>query len=867
MTIDENASVGNFLSRDEVEKVTIIEEDLVLTEDSEIVYWNQFTILPNDYTDIFSGERNPDLDLIRAPQAWQITTGNPNVLVGIVDTKVDLNHEDLQGQVVLEVNMGTSTTPHGTGVAGMVAAKTNNNKGIASIANNVKLVSSRNIGYAMIDSISKIPGVKVINCSWNLGCSYDEYRDLWFTNEITNYRGVLVVAAAGNGTTSQSCNSNDYRYPASYESVLSVTGVGNRYPIGYHHNIINPDTGNPYLARSWKDVHEFRPHVSGNTDSHTHNDKVDVSAPGQFVLMLTDRYDDYPSGYMLGIGTSQSAPMVAGVAALIFSVNPNLTPAQVKDIIKSTADDIYHIPYNQNYVDSLGTGRVNAYRAVLTAHCMANPTPGLDMMIRNSLIDYGVEPDNNTQQIFWQSPDIWVRNQQDGTYISEHQNPEYDPVQPVYVYVRVTNRSCETSSGNDELELYWAKANTALNWPNYWDGSMSIDGVSLGGEVATLTIPPLAPGQEVILEFPWMVPNPDDYTNINENPWHFCLLARIVSDDDPMTSPEGSFITANVKNNNNLGWKNTTVVDLEPNTPGLVGGVVAVSNPFSQSRTYQLELFKDSAETGKSIYEEAEIGIEMDVVLYDAWERGSKTGSNFKLVKNSKKVIATGNNVIIDNIQFNANDYGTAYITFNFLTKELTDKSKYTYHVVQRDVVSGEIIGGETYEIRKKQRSAFLADAGGNKEIEKNETVTIYAGQINEDAVYNWYDPEGNLIYTGTDLTVSPAITQKYKLEVISNIDGYKDYDEVEVKVNPYKLQSLVPNPAMSQVTVNYEADEASSAYLMVVNQATASSDNYILDTEQNSVIIDLSGYASGFYSVILVCNGEIQSSKNLVKQ
>lgn len=216
---------------------------------------------------------------------------------------------------------------------------------------------------------------------------------------------------------------------------------------------------------------------------------------------------------------------------------------------------------------------------------------------------------------------------------------------------------------------------------------------------------------------------------------------------------------------------------------------------------------------------------------------------------------------------FDPNEIGTVYLTFNFLTKELTDKSKFVYHVIQRDATTNDIIGGETYEISKKPRDVFIADAGDDEEIDKNETITISADQINEDAIYNWYDPDGNLIYTGADLTVSPDITKTYKLEIISDIDGFKDYDEIEITVNPYKLESLVPNPATNQVVVNYEADEAISAYLMMVNLNTGNSDNYILDVQQNNTTINISAYTSGLYNIILVCDGEVQNSKTLLKQ
>lgn len=679
--------------------------------------------------------------------------------------------------------------------------------------------------------------------------------------------GVLIVACAGNGPGSPaSCgDGHGYAYPASYESTISVTSVGSRFPIGYYHNLVDPTTGNLYWHRSWKDCHAGKPDFGEG--GHTHNDKVDVTAPGILVLGITDNYDEYPSGYNLKIGTSISTPFVTALASLIFSVNPTLTPSEVKNIIKSTADDVYHIPYNQQYIGLLGTGRINAFRAVKTADCMVNPSTELDLAMQNSKLDYFVEPDINTAHP-WNSEDIWVRNQNDGHNVDVHQNPEYDLNNPNYVYVRVTNNSCSISSGNDLLHLYWAKANTSLNWPDYWDGTISINGVSMGSQLGSVTIPPLGIGETKILEFEWNVPNPEDYVGINSNPWHFCLLARIDSVDDPMTFAEGEFITQNVLNNNNIAWKNTTVVDIFPNSPNpvLIGGTIAVSNPFLNQRTFTLELQSDQGELGKALYDEAEITIALDDILYKAWNDGGNTKFETEEIK-PKILKVTGGNAKIDNLILEPGALGTAFVAFNFLTKELTAKQDYTYHIFQTDVKTGQVMGGETFNVRKHQRDSFSAEAGNDKNIEKNESVTLSAGVINENASYNWYDPEGNLIYSGTNLTVTPEITKTYKLEVVSNIDGFKDYDEVQITVNNYRIESLIPNPASNQIIINYLTDGAVSAYLMVVNINTANSDNYILDVNQSNVNIDVSAYPSGLYNVLLVCDGEIQNSKTLIKQ
>ena len=807
---------------------------------------------PNDI-DVGNIGNDRALELVRAPMAWEVTTGNPNILVGIPDTGFNTNHEELSGKIVQHIGTTDINGFHGTMVSGFAAANTNNSIGVASIGFNSKLVTAQGF-TVMAHQIAQIPGIRVINTSWVTNCSYsvveeETYREIW------EDFGVIVVSAAGNGGT---CGGpNNYVYPSAYKNyTIAVSSVGTSFPIG----TIYTDANGVQYQIEWNDVHQNGINLSNpEVNTHQHNDKVDLVAPGYAI----------PGGimgnnvYTKCWGTSCASPQVAAAAALILSLNPNLTPNQVKNIIKNTTDDIYWIPYNQPYIGKLGTGRLNVFRAVKETKCMSEANPTVNFMIKDSKEDVGHEPNNNTQYM-WTSSDILVRNQNDGKLIPVHQNPTYDGVNPNYIYVRVTNIGCQTSSGNDTVTVNWAKASTSLNYPDYWDGTRVQNGVVFGGLVGSGVIPVLKPGQEALVEIPWNVPNPQDYSQINPEPWHFCLLAKINSSDDLLSSPMTPNPNIMVRNNNNLAWKNVTVVNIA-GTGSTLGGVIAIANPHNTIKNYDLELVKEDIETGKPVYEEAEVGIKMDDVLLAAWKRGGESSVNTENTNFENKKIIAGNNVLLKNINLYPNTMGTLYVSFNFLTKESTNKEKYRYHIIQKDSETGEIMGGETFEIHKQERSLFVANAGNNIEAEKNETVTLHASDINETATYNWYDEDGNLIYTGKSFSVSQDITKKYKLEVVA-LDGFKDYTEIEVKVSPYKFINMAPNPASSQILLQYDIENSTSAYFIITGLSNNLSNNYILNTSTSQYNVNLTNYPAGQYTVVLVVDGKVISSKNLIK-
>jgi Trypsin len=517
---------------------------------------------------------------------------------------------------------------------------------------------------------------------------------------------------------------------------------------------------------------------------------------------------------------------------------------------------------------------------------ISNTKQGVDLYIKDKRWDVGTEPSN--VEYAWESDDIWVRNQNDAlpdahlnenALDSDNNNDQQNPIggRVNYVYVRVRNRGSVTSPVGAKVKLYWTKASTAIGWPDSWNGRRSVQGRSLGNIIDEASIPPTAPGGGTILTFPWIAPDPRDYIGLSNDPimpvgepHHFCLLARIEAQEDPMTTPEVSDIGYNTGYNNNIAWKNLSIVP----PPGIVqggGGDVGISSvdvlvgDAWGGGTYDLEFTNPKNYEGNPITKEAEVTVTLDANIWAKWQQGGFQQANIKILNADKhQILVTGEQAFLRNMAFQANEQYLLGMKFNFLTKEVSDKNDFRFDVIQRKSSDQTILGGEQFLIQKRYRNPFTANAGDDKELRRLATVTLSAYNIGEQAVYNWYDESGNLVYTGKDFTVSPEVTTKYKLEIIANADGFKDYDEVRVRVKEFAITNVSPNPSNTFINVDYRCPRANSAYLMIVPTISGTSHQYILDTNLSTKNIDVSTYPSGQYAVILVCNGNIVDYQSL---
>ncbi|TGV02556.1 S8 family serine peptidase [Flavivirga rizhaonensis] len=328
----------------------------------------QTLYVPNDFgtTGGYTGIDQEELNYIRAPETWDLLDiangGSNNVIIGIADNDFNTNHEDLLNRIEVVYGnnnpnaTGTNNANHGTYVSSMASANTDNGIGMSAIGFYAKIYAAAKSRSDGLDALSQMAGVKVVNASWGLS-SFSPPSITPIVYEGINDRGVVVVAAAGNGLDSGS-NSTNYYIPASYKDVISVSAVG-------HKNYISGST------ETFVDSHAYL--KNGQIGSYQHNDSIDIVAPAYGVLVANREwggpYGQYNQDYY---GTSFAAPMVSGTVALMFDVNYCIDPKEVETILKLTAVKIDHLPQNIQYYGKLGAGKLDAYEAVKMAKDMAD---------------------------------------------------------------------------------------------------------------------------------------------------------------------------------------------------------------------------------------------------------------------------------------------------------------------------------------------------------------------------------------------------------------------------------------------------------------------------------------------------------------
>lgn len=313
---------------------------------------------PNDLGVELGSPNQWYLHMINAPAAWDYSKGSADVVIAVVDNAFLPEHPDLIDKVSLNlaeipnddidndgngfkddfagwnavdnngnVYIQSASSPHGTHVAGIAAAETDNGTGMASLSFLTKWLPVKagagndNIthGYEGI-AYGATVGAKVINCSWG---TFDSSATAKAVIDFALSENCFVVASAGNFATEQLV------YPASYQGVISVASTTQ---------------------------------TDAKLNTSSFGTRVNICAPGSGIWS-TSHTSGSPS-YAFMSGTSMASPLVAALLALMSGYAPPNSDADIIDCLYNTAQDIDGLPANSAYDSLLGHGRINAEQAM-----------------------------------------------------------------------------------------------------------------------------------------------------------------------------------------------------------------------------------------------------------------------------------------------------------------------------------------------------------------------------------------------------------------------------------------------------------------------------------------------------------------------
>ncbi|MGQ7868298.1 S8 family serine peptidase [Sunxiuqinia sp. sy24] len=331
----------------------------------------------------YGGTSGTDINIC---DAWDLVNGCNNVIVAVLDHGFELNHPDLTNVSALSYDTPTATSPsmvrgdHGTACAGIIGATADNNQGIAGVASGCQLMSvshpltlTINARQELADGINWAwqNGADIISNSWGHTSLAGAFIDDAIDNALTQGRnnlGCVVVFATGN-------DDGAINYPAN--SNLDIIAVGAMSPCGERKNPNSCDGEDRWGSNYGTQLDVVAPGVliptTDRQGNNGYNPNIPIHTNNNGNLVSNDYTDnDYTVWFN---GTSSACPQVAGVAALILSVNPGLTQDEVRDAIESTCTKVGNYNYstvsgrnNGTWDDEVGYGCINAHAAVLSIY-------------------------------------------------------------------------------------------------------------------------------------------------------------------------------------------------------------------------------------------------------------------------------------------------------------------------------------------------------------------------------------------------------------------------------------------------------------------------------------------------------------------
>lgn len=586
-------------------------EELKQSKQFESVEYNTYGTLCMTPNDTYYSQQSY-LDTINAPSAWDITTGNPNIKVAVIDSGIEVAHSDIGygSNTYSNVSLteganytnGSNThispvNSHGTNVAGIIGAKTNNSKGIAGICGgnnssgvtmipycvtNGEPIANTNVRTAIYDAIDA--GVKVINMSLRLSEDYA-------TNACLDYaynHNVCIVCSAGNN---ENGGTSGIYYPASYSKTIAVGAK---------------DSTNARWINS------------------QYGQGLDLVAPG-VTIKTTDINNSYTN---LDSGTSLSAPQVTGTIALMLSVNPLLTPDEIKSVLHNTCTKLTSYTYNSlGWNEHVGYGLLNVFKAVFAVKTYT--ISGQPYICNSSTATYTINNLPSVCSVNW--------------YLSDGFGPTAPTLQSSGSTCTITNNLTSSYMGTLHADIYYQGT---------LQKSCQQQIVAYGGFYGLVTTTNqqfspsspvwVTPGNTVTLKSPNLVQKNVSYSVVNPSAWQYYASEGGLTVGYPSGSSAYQPIVISIQNN-------TLLSDCDNSYQILIMPTTVLPHYQIQAGgdngNIMVELTTETDEEAKKVIQAYSIPIEIEqnpTWTLEVFDAASGTKLITKNVTGTSAVVATG---------------------------------------------------------------------------------------------------------------------------------------------------------------------------------------------------------------------------------
>ena len=489
-----------------------------------------------------------------------------------------------------------------------------------------------------------------------------------------------------------------------------------------------------------------------------------------------------------------------------------------------------------------------------------NIPEAVDLYIRDDAYDTGKEP--NVTDVFWNSPDIWVRNQNDGRVNQESENIKLDTddeFKSVYVYVKVRNRGQDAYPGRGlYLHLYWT--NLLLNYNrNYFHGLLrDSDKNSFGSEIYPEKLrETILPGDSLLVALQVQLPKEfveyyrgNKFASLN-------FLARISESESPGTGKPIDVIKGlipAIKQSNNMAQSSRTKI-----TDYVKQDLTVYVIPDSLLCEYSV--YSKDAE----VFKTAEVSLELSSKVYNSWQtNGSRMNdvtidpSNprkfyFKSAKSSIGGISVSGQT--DSIKFSYRPLAGKFLPFS---------QRHNINIVATDAQTGEILAGTAIDIDPLAvRESTEPEIVGTLE---DGTYHLTEKNMEDDASFVWTDADSRVVSKERTAEIDAASacgTYQVKTETADGIVGYASVELEKIPV----IKSVAPNPMDDKVHISLSRGAGDSATVKIVGVTNPTIQKvYDVKADEKDVILSVSELPEGNYRIIYFENGKILGSEAVIK-